>query len=196
MSRLGPVLLLLALAACTREAPPAAPAAEDATEAAVAATPPAPRLPTDSVDVAHVDLQPVRRSGVHGTAHLTRFDEGVRVEVRADGLDDGLHGLAVLAATDCSDAADSLPFDPADRPHGDPEDPRPLHREGDLGNLRAGDDGARLDRIFTDLRLGGPTTVVGRVLAIHAEQDDLNTQPAGGAGRLVACGVIEPGGGT
>jgi Cu-Zn family superoxide dismutase len=109
----------------------------------------------------------------------------------AEGLREGLHGLHVHAAADCAEAAESRHFDPGDAPHGDPEDPRPLHHAGDLGNLRAADDGARMDRIFTDLRLDGPASVVGRVLVVHAGQDDLNTQPDGGAGVPVACGVIQ-----
>jgi Cu/Zn superoxide dismutase len=52
--------------------------------------------------------------------------------------------------------------------------------------------GARLDRLFGDLRLDGPTSVVGRVLVVHTGPDDLNTQPDGGVGAPVACGVIAP----
>ncbi|HLT46006.1 MAG TPA: superoxide dismutase family protein, partial [Rubricoccaceae bacterium] len=141
---------------------------------------------------ARVELLPVGGSGVRGTARLVRYDAGVRVELRAEGLDEGLHGVAVLEAAACAEADASGHFDPSGAPHGDPEDPRPLHHAGDLGNVRASEGGARMDRIFTDVRLDGPTSVVGRVLVVHEGQDDLNTQPDGGAGAPVACGVVEP----
>lgn len=129
---------------------------------------------------------------MRGTARLVQYDEGLRVEVVASGLRAGLHGLHVHTAGDCAEAAASGHLDPVGAPHGDPEDPRPSHHAGDLGNLRAYDDGARLDRIYPALRLDGPASVAGQVLVVHEGQDDLNTQPDGGAGDMVACGVIRP----
>ncbi|MDX1420108.1 MAG: superoxide dismutase family protein [Rubricoccaceae bacterium] len=189
MSRPLLLLPLLALVACAVEDAPS-PTAPVGDRADGEETPAA--RPLGQADEARVDLQPVGRGGVSGSVRLVGYDEGTRIVLRAEGLAPGLHGVAVLDATDCADADDAVHFDPAGAPHGDPEDPRPLHHAGDLGNVRATDDGARLDRVFTDLRLDGPASVVGRVLAVHAGQDDLNTQPDGGAGAPVACGVIQP----
>ena len=147
-------------------------------------------LTGEAVGAARVDFESPGDGAVTGGARLDAYDEGVRVEVRVTGLAPGLHGLHIHDATDCTDVGASPHFDPDRHPHGDPEDPRPLHHAGDLGNLRASDDGARLDRVFPDLRLAGRETVVGRTLVIHAEQDDLNTQPDGESGAAVACGVI------
>src|SRR5690606_31630470 len=69
---------------------------------------------------------------------------------------------------------------------------RPLHHAGDLGNVRASGGGARMARIFTDLRLDGLPSVVGRDLVVLEGQDDLLTQPDGGAAAPVACGAVEP----
>lgn len=136
------------------------------------------------------ELRGVDGASVSGTVRFTAFDEGVRVMARVRGLADGLHGFHVHAGTDC--AAPGGPFDPAGRPHGGPLDP-PTHRHaGDLGNVASDDGLARYDRLDPVLTLDGPDTIVGRVVVVHAGQDDLNTLPDGAAGPVVACGVIAP----
>ena len=125
-----------------------------------------------------------------GVARFTSFDSGVRVEVRARRLRDGLHAVHIHAAKDCADAAGSPHFAPEDAPHGDPESPRGNYHAGDLGNIRFDDGSGRLDRIYTALSLDGATSAVGQTLVIHTGQDDLNTQPDGGAGEVAACGLI------
>jgi Cu-Zn family superoxide dismutase len=37
---------------------------------------------------------------------------------------------------------------------------------------------------------GAPTQIIGKSLVIHAMPDDNRTQPAGGSGARIACGVI------
>jgi len=39
--------------------------------------------------------------------------------------------------------------------------------------------------------LSGPHSIVGRAVIVHAEEDDLETQPTGDAGPRAACGVID-----
>ena len=34
--------------------------------------------------------------------------------------------------------------------------------------------------------------VIGRTLVVHRDPDDFTTQPAGNAGKKIACGVIQP----
>jgi len=75
-------------------------------------------------------------------------------------------------------------------PHGSPES---VHSHfGDLGNIVA--DGSGVAAIAVK-KLGptigdGASTIVGRSVIVHALQDDLVTQPTGGAGARVACGVV------
>jgi Cu-Zn family superoxide dismutase len=124
---------------------------------------------------------------------FTRVAGGVRVVAEVEGLaPGGRHGFHVHEFGDCS-AADGMGagghFDPTGEPHAGPDHPR--RHVGDLGNLEAGPDGrARYDRIDRRLALGGPRSVVGRAVIVHAKADDLVSQPTGDAGGRVACGVI------
>ena len=43
---------------------------------------------------------------------------------------------------------------------------------------------------FPNIEFEGPASVIGRAVIIHANADDLITQPSGNAGGRVACGVI------
>jgi Cu-Zn family superoxide dismutase len=40
------------------------------------------------------------------------------------------------------------------------------------------------------MKLSGPGSIIGRGLIVHANPDDLKTQPTGNAGGRLACGVI------
>jgi Cu/Zn superoxide dismutase len=39
--------------------------------------------------------------------------------------------------------------------------------------------------------MDGTDSIIGRVVAIHAGQDDVNSLPGGGSGDIAACGIIE-----
>ena len=63
---------------------------------------------------------------------------------------------------------------------------------GDLGNITADSKGV----IYSSFEIGdvafgtGPDSIIGRGLVVHAEKDDLKSQPAGNSGARVACGTI------
>ena len=62
---------------------------------------------------------------------------------------------------------------------------------GDLGNIEADATGkAKIDIRDRELKLNGPHSVVGRGLVVHADPDDLKSQPAGNAGARIGCGTI------
>ena len=62
------------------------------------------------------------------------------------------------------------------------------HHAGDLGNITAGDDGvAKVDAKSKDLHLH---FIIGRSIVVHADADDLKSQPAGNSGPRIAVGVI------
>lgn len=140
--------------------------------------------------VAH--LNPTRGSDVQGTALFVPAPEGVRVVAEITGLSPGKHGFHVHEKGDCSapDASSAGGhFNPTGAPHGAPTDPR--HHVGDFGNITANQQGvARLDRVFPWLTLTGPQSILGKSVIVHAQPDDLQSQPSGSAGDRLACGVI------
>jgi Cu-Zn family superoxide dismutase len=125
-----------------------------------------------------------------------REGEKVRVTARASGLRPGPHGFhihqrGVCQAPDFSSAGDH--FDPEGHPHGAPGGKT---HAGDLGNLEAGADGTAVysatlsaDRVSLE---PGPRSLQGRAVVVHERPDDLRTQPTGGSGARLACGVIRP----
>jgi Cu-Zn family superoxide dismutase len=139
---------------------------------------------------AHADLGPASGSAVSGSVAITATDGGVRLEVKATGLKPGVHGFHVHEVGDCSapDATSAKGhFNPGAKQHGS--------HAGDLSDLTADASGAaKLSVVMTGLSLDdGPTGIVGRAFVIHADPDDHVSQPAGNAGKRVACGVIKAG---
>jgi Cu-Zn family superoxide dismutase len=63
---------------------------------------------------------------------------------------------------------------------------------GDLPNLYVAADGTAHAEAFTQLtRFADLTDADGSAIVIHANPDDHRTQPIGGAGARVGCGVIK-----
>ncbi len=151
-----------------------------------------------AVAQATANITPLGASGVQGQARFVEGGDGrVRIEVEATGLTLGAHGLHVHTVGDCaSPQAPGGHFDPAGtNQHGDPSEPPDRHHAGDLPNLVATASGqARLSWETGNLRVSpGPRSVVGRAIVIHANPDDYRTNPAGGSGDRIACGVITAG---
>lgn len=178
----------LAVAGC-REAPRepiGGPTVSLAGGPAVTAPPPV------RVAIAHL------RSGAGASGSVAFVERGDSLVLYADvrGLEPGAHGFHIHVAGDCR-APDFKSagghFDPEGVEHGAPGSP--VHHAGDLGNVTADAEG----RVFTSRAAQGltlvvqdPTSIVGRAVVVHADADDLSTQPSGDAGARVACGVIEP----
>ncbi|UCH10364.1 MAG: superoxide dismutase family protein [Fidelibacterota bacterium] len=137
-------------------------------------------------------LHPLGNAAVSGTVTFTRTDGGVHVVAHVNGLEPGLHGFHIHEFGDCS-APDGTSagghFNPEGSPHAGPEST--TRHLGDLGNLSADDTGhAHLDVVDPHLRLEGPHAIIGRAVIVHAQADDLTSQPTGAAGARIACGVI------
>jgi Cu-Zn family superoxide dismutase len=64
---------------------------------------------------------------------------------------------------------------------------------GDLGNLKADEYGkATLSMMVDGISVGkGVDGVIGRGVIVHADADDLKTDPSGNSGARIGCGVIE-----
>lgn len=137
-------------------------------------------------------MHPLRESGVSGVVTFHRERAGVRVVVTCSGLTPGAHGFHVHAHGDarCSDGmCTGDHFNPTGAKHGGPDSPE--RHVGDFGNLVADAAGVvRAEFIDTHIELEGPRSIIGRSLIIHADPDDLVSQPSGNAGARIACGVI------
>jgi len=139
-------------------------------------------------------MEPLGDSGVKGTVSFTGTPSGVRLEVDVSGLTPGKHGFHIHEVGDCSAPDGSSAgghFNPAGVAHGGPD--AEVAHAGDLGNIKAGQRGRVIKTIMTSritLGDGSATDVMGRAVIIHADPDDLTSQPSGAAGARVSCGVI------
>jgi superoxide dismutase, Cu-Zn family len=137
-------------------------------------------------------LNPASGSQVHGTVTFERKPDGMHVTADLEGLTPGEHGFHVHEYGDCS-SADAVSagghFNPMHMSHGAPTDKS--RHEGDLGNLTADANGkAHLEWTDPMLSFSGAESILGRSVIVHANADDMKSQPAGNAGPRVACGVI------
>lgn len=137
-------------------------------------------------------LQPTQGSKVQGTVSFAKDGDKVHVVALVQGLTPGPHGFHIHEYGDCSspDAGSAGGhFNPTGAPHGAPTADR--HHAGDFGNIEADASGvARLDLLSPGIKFDGPESILGRAVIVHAEADDLKTQPTGASGARVACGVI------
>lgn len=137
-----------------------------------------------------------------GRAVFTQGPTGVVIRIEAEGLTPGWHGVHLHATGVCEG-----PFTSAGGHinHGEPAAPHGLLNadgpdDGDLPNIFAGPDGRVNAEVFTTrarLAAEGPGQWLldenGSAIVIHASADDHASQPIGGAGGRVACGVVAAG---
>lgn len=147
--------------------------------------------------LAEAEIAPVGTSGVSGNVRFDQRGEVLEISGRITGLEPGSHGLHIHENGDCSGPGAitaGAHFSPEGDPHGSPREPDARHHAGDLGNITADDDGnADFEFVDTELKLGsGSNSVIGRAVVVHADADDLASQPAGDPGLRVGCAVIRP----
>ena len=133
-----------------------------------------------------------------GTARFEQAPTGVLIRITARGLPPGPHGLHLHETGACTPdfGAAGGHVNPDGAMHGlkHPDGPDP----GDLPNLIVGGDGRADAELFTTLVSidGGPQPALldadGTAIIVHAEPDDHETQPIGGAGERIACGIVRP----
>lgn len=139
------------------------------------------------------ELRPTQGSQAAGTVGFTQVGSKVQMSATVSGLTAGLHGFHIHEKGDCSapDAASAGGhFNPHGKPHGGHSGSE--RHAGDMGNLAAGADGvARASADMDGITLGGGAgDIIGRSVVVHADPDDLKSQPAGNSGKRIACGVI------
>lgn len=137
-----------------------------------------------------------------GRAVLTQGATGLLIRIEAEGLTPGWHGVHIHTTGQCD-----APFTSAGAHinHGEPRAPHGLLNpggpdDGDLPNIHADAAGRVRAEVFTSrarIASEGPGQWLwdadGSALVIHANADDHTTQPIGGAGDRVACGVMAAG---
>ena len=137
-------------------------------------------------------LYPTQGNSVTGTITFVKTEQGIKVIADLQGLSKGKHGIHIHECGDCS-SADGLSagghFNPMAKSHGSPMDA--MRHAGDMGNIEADDAGkAHLEYVDNTISLEGESSIIGRSVIVHKNEDDLKTQPTGNAGARVACGVI------
>ena len=139
------------------------------------------------------EMKSTMGSNVNGSVTFEQKQDRLVANIQLGGLAPGSHGFHIHEKGDCS-ASDGMSagghYNPQGKVHGGPG--MPNHHAGDLGNIMADDSGTVNSQIvLADLSLvDGDKNIVGRSLIVHANSDDLKSQPAGNAGPRIACGVI------
>jgi Cu-Zn family superoxide dismutase len=133
-------------------------------------------------------------SSLSGRAEFVQLAEGVLVRIWVEGAPPGKHAVHVHEAGDCSASDGSSAgahFNPDGHPHGGAH--AEIHHAGDLGNMWVGADGRGVHQVVShDLTVtAGTHSVRGRAIVVHADPDDLVSQPAGAAGARIGCGEIQ-----
>ena len=137
-------------------------------------------------------LHPTEGNKVHGWVTFYKEGNNVKVTAHIEGLAAGKHGFHIHEYGDCS-SKDGMAagghYNPMNKPHAAREDAN--RHTGDLGNVEVGADGiAHLEFNDPTLKFDGPSSILGLAVIVHAQPDDLKSQPAGNAGARQACGVI------
>ena len=138
------------------------------------------------------ELHPTQGSETTGTVTFSQKADGMLVVADVKGLSPGKHGFHIHEFGDCSQLDGKSAgghFNPTSKNHGGPESED--RHVGDLGNLIANADGtAHYEWTDKLLSFSGPNSILGRAIIVHADEDDLTSQPTGNAGARLACGVI------
>lgn len=134
-----------------------------------------------------------------GEAQFFWDERRLKLHVKATGLPPGAHGIHIHSVGDCSAAdftSSSGHIGKGKAQHGldNPDGPE----AGDLKNLMVDKDGVANQTFGTRVLLSGKAgnrpkllDEDGSAIIIHEAKDDQSTQPIGGAGARIACGVVE-----
>ena len=124
--------------------------------------------------------------GLSGCVRFYQEKECVLIVARISGLPKasktGFFGFHIPQGRDCSGTGFSETeghYNPTDRMHPEhPGDLPPLLECGGNAYLSV-----KTDRFTVN-------EILGRTMVIHSDPDDFHTQPAGNAGKKIACGTI------
>ena len=128
-----------------------------------------------------------------GTVAFVAAPKGVLLKVDARGLTPGWHAIHIHEKGDCGDAAFK---NAGGHVHAGAASVHGLlnpaaNDQGDLPNIWADAGGAAKAELFTTfVTATALRDADGSAIVIHANADDYQTQPIGGAGDRVVCGVM------
>jgi superoxide dismutase, Cu-Zn family len=145
---------------------------------------------------AKATFEPRSGSNAQGMAWFLKDKNYIKVVVKVKNVSKGAHGIHIHEIGDCSakDASSAGEhFNPAHLTHGDPNPSR--HHMGDLGNIIVQPDGLGVLELIIPKESANPDVIqwkdiIGKSLVLHANRDDLSTQPSGKSGGRIACGII------
>ena len=132
-----------------------------------------------------------------GTVNFTEIGGQVTLEVTVEGLPEGEHGFHFHETGTCTPpdfASAGGHFNPEKKQHG-MLNPGGRHA-GDLPNIKVGADGKGKQGTTTALFTLSPGAIsladADRSAAVvHAQADDMKTDPSGNSGDRIACGVVK-----
>ena len=149
-------------------------------------------------------------NGVDGVVRFRDTGKGVEINYDITGMADGEHGFHIHEYGDLTDGCQSAcaHFNPFGTTHGGLNSK--VRHEGDLGNIISRDGRARGTLMAKTLSLNpkSSTFIVGRMIIVHEDRDDLGlggldkngkiidekvheeSLKTGNAGKRLACGVI------
>lgn len=139
-------------------------------------------------------MHPTQGQKVTGKIWFSEAFGKVNVEAEVSGLEPNTkHGFHIHEFGNCSAHDGSSAgghYNPMGHQHGNYTDE--THHAGDLGNLVTDKKGnAKMTFTVENLSVNGSVNpILGRAVIIHKNPDDLISQPTGGAGARIACGVI------
>jgi len=148
---------------------------------------------------AYAELKNLEGAAI-GMATLTPSPAGVLVHVRVEGMPAGKKGIHLHSKASC--LADTG-FKSSKGHHAEAKGEHGLLNpggpgNGDLGNIFVGADGVGEMEFFkVGISLDGEAYPLldddGSAIVIHANEDDHISQPIGGAGARLVCGLVQPG---
>jgi len=139
-------------------------------------------------------LAPTEGNIASGVVNFSQDGDIMQIDIRVDNLKpNSMHGVHIHIVGDCRapDASSAGGhFNPQSSTHGGPFS-APRHG-GDLGNIQADANGSAAASLeVTGISLGKKDdSIIGRAVIVHAQGDDLTSQPSGNAGPRIACGLI------
>lgn len=133
-----------------------------------------------------------------GRAKLIETTSGILVRVRLKGLPPGAHGLHIHEVGKCEGDFESAGgiLNPLGAKHGYLNEEGPM--VGDLPNLivpASGEIEAEFLSPFATLSKDSGDTLLdgdGAAIVVFEKADDYKTDPVGGSGNRIACGVLTP----